>query len=156
MYPHDGGVPRRPRLQRGTVASIGEAPTIRCHRNGDIIRFSYRVVKRRSFERRHYFQVGDVVRYRLSPQPSTTADGLTVHKAEQVWVISPIRAAPAAAVVDNPAPMPAEGPALEALPVAVLVADLPAVATQYCRHDPCRSRSPPPPPVWRLALEAGG
>eukprot|EP01062_Namystynia_karyoxenos_P056262 TRINITY_DN47232_c0_g1_i1.p2 TRINITY_DN47232_c0_g1~~TRINITY_DN47232_c0_g1_i1.p2 ORF type:complete len:143 (+),score=17.28 TRINITY_DN47232_c0_g1_i1:107-535(+) len=125
-----GVVPQHHGVERGTVAAVGQRPTIRSHKTGEDIRFAYRSVKRRSHEGRHHFQVGDVVRFRRSPQRSNTADGLAVPKAEQVWVVSPIRAAPSAA------PMQAVALAPQALPVAVPVAIQPTAAVRCWRHDP--------------------
>eukprot|EP01062_Namystynia_karyoxenos_P083922 TRINITY_DN9764_c0_g2_i1.p2 TRINITY_DN9764_c0_g2~~TRINITY_DN9764_c0_g2_i1.p2 ORF type:complete len:146 (+),score=17.53 TRINITY_DN9764_c0_g2_i1:134-571(+) len=123
--------PQRHGLESGTVACAGKQPTIRCHGSGDIVSFAYRVVKRRAFEARHHFQVGDIVRFRRSPQPGNAANGLATPKAEQVWVLSLIRAAPSA-VVGNAAPLQAVDHAPEALPAAAR----PAVADRSWRHGP--------------------
>eukprot|EP01062_Namystynia_karyoxenos_P026501 TRINITY_DN2055_c0_g1_i1.p2 TRINITY_DN2055_c0_g1~~TRINITY_DN2055_c0_g1_i1.p2 ORF type:complete len:147 (+),score=24.95 TRINITY_DN2055_c0_g1_i1:119-559(+) len=139
MAQNDGydGVHQRARLERGTVVSIGAQPTIRCHGSGNIVSFAYRVVKRRSSERRHHFQVGDVVQYRLSPHHGNAADGSAISKAEQVWVLSPIRTAPSA-VVGTPMPIQAVNTVPEAQPAPVPWA---APPVRCWRHDPYSSTS---------------
>eukprot|EP01062_Namystynia_karyoxenos_P063514 TRINITY_DN5630_c0_g1_i3.p1 TRINITY_DN5630_c0_g1~~TRINITY_DN5630_c0_g1_i3.p1 ORF type:complete len:491 (+),score=53.95 TRINITY_DN5630_c0_g1_i3:69-1475(+) len=111
---------RPSRYEIGVVASVGDQPTIRSSSNGDIVRFAYRIVKRRSSERRHVFRVGDLVQFRrcdlqslpllLDGGDGAGPDG-AVAKAREVRLVTPATAAaapaaaaPAAAAPAAPAP----------------------------------------------------
>eukprot|EP01062_Namystynia_karyoxenos_P046384 TRINITY_DN3471_c0_g1_i1.p1 TRINITY_DN3471_c0_g1~~TRINITY_DN3471_c0_g1_i1.p1 ORF type:complete len:189 (+),score=20.58 TRINITY_DN3471_c0_g1_i1:85-567(+) len=92
-----GGGDQRMPLERGTVLTIGDRPTIASQHTGDIVAFAYRTVKRRASMERHHFQVGDVVQFRRYP-PGPGGAAANGAKAEQVWLLSAVRDAPPARV----------------------------------------------------------